>query len=168
MEINLYYLENIKKQFNYYKSLGEKAIDQLDTKQLFYAGNENTNSIAVIVKHLHGNMSSRWTDFLTTDGEKTWRKRDDEFESGQETKETILKMWHNGWDCLFNAINILMPDQLTENVFIRGEKHLVIEAINRQLAHYSYHVGQIVFAAKQMKEGEWVSLSIPKRKNRTF
>ncbi len=165
MEITQNYLESVIKQFHYYKSLGEKAIDQLETKQLFYSGNENTNSIAVIVKHMHGNMLSRWTDFLTTDGEKIWRKRNDEFEQENMEKATVLKMWDEGWDCLFKAINSLNTGQLTEIIFIRGEKHSVIEAINRQLAHYSYHIGQIVFAAKQLIEGEWKSLSIPKRKH---
>ena len=165
MEINQNYLESVIKQFYYYKSLGEKAIDQLEAKQLFYSANENTNSIAVIVKHMHGNMLSRWTDFLTTDGEKTWRKRNDEFEQEIMEKATVLKLWEEGWGCLFKAINSLNTDQLREIIFIRGEKHSVIEAINRQLAHYSYHIGQIVFAAKQLIEGDWKSLSIPKRKD---
>lgn len=157
------YLECVKKQFHYYKSLGEKAMDQLESKQLFYAGGDNTNSIAVIVKHMHGNMLSRWTDFLTMDGEKSWRKRNDEFENDLKDKAAVLTLWEEGWDCLFKAINSLDPGQLSETVFIRDEKHTVLEAINRQLAHYSYHIGQIVFVAKQIKEGAWSSLSIPRQ-----
>ena len=165
MESIKIYLESIKKQFNQYKSLGEKAINQLETEKLFVSQNDNTNSIAVIIKHMHGNMLSRWTDFLSTDGEKTWRKREGEFEQENMEKVMLLKMWENGWACFFSAINSLNAENLAETVFIRGEKLLVMEAINRQLAHYSYHIGQIVFAAKQLKEGEWESLSIPKRKH---
>ena len=158
------YLGSVKKQFLQYKTLGEKAMNQLEPQELFFSQNENTNSIAVIVKHLHGNMISRWTDFLTTDGEKPWRKRDDEFEQESTGKAEIVKMWEEGWSCLFTAINQLQPDQLTETIFIRAESHTVMDAINRQLTHYSYHVGQIVFAAKQLKQQEWDSLSIPKKK----
>jgi hypothetical protein len=158
------YLDSVKKQFLQYKALGEKAMAQLKEEQLFHSINEETNSIAVIVKHMNGNMLSRWTDFLTTDGEKAWRKRDEEFEPDIKGKDELLKIWEEGWDCLFKAINSLDMDQLTEIVFIRGEAHTIMDAINRQLAHYSYHIGQIVFAAKQLKEGQWHSLSIPKRK----
>ena len=164
MDIGNNYLESVKKQFHQYKSLGEKAIQQLETQQLFFSKNEHTNSIAVIVKHMHGNMLSRWTDFLTTDGEKPWRKRDDEFEDAGTDKAEVIKNWEDGWTCFFTAINSLCADQLSETIFIRGEAHTVMGAINRQLAHYSYHVGQIVFAAKQLKEGNWDSLSIAKRK----
>ncbi len=164
MDIENSYLKSVKKQFNQYKLVGEKAINQLEAEQLFVTLNANTNSIAVIVKHLHGNMLSRWTDFLTTDGEKPWRKRDDEFEDDGIEKPPVIRNWEEGWACFFKAINSLTASQLLETVFIRGEAHTVMDAINRQLAHYSYHVGQIVFAAKQLKEGNWDSLSIPKRK----
>lgn len=166
--INNQYLESIKKQFLYYKTLGEKAMDQLDPEQLFIAVNDDTNSIAVIVKHLSGNMLSRWTDFLTTDGEKEWRNRDGEFEETIKTKEELLSVWNKGWDCFFNAIDELTPDQLETIIYIRNEGHTVIEAINRQLAHYPYHVGQIVFYAKMLKKSEWNSLSIPKNKSNNY
>lgn len=169
------FLTSAKKQFLYYKTIGEKAMEQLEPAQLFYAANEDTNSIAVIVKHLHGNMLSRWTDFLTSDGEKEWRKRDEEFEentsamlSATEQKAALLKNWNEGWDCLFNALNGLSPEQLSDIIYIRNEGHTVVEAINRQLAHYPYHVGQIIFYAKMLKKGEWTSLSIPKNKSTDY
>jgi hypothetical protein len=162
------YLESVKKQFLYYKMLGEKAMEQLDPEQLFVSVNEDTNSIAVIVKHLSGNMLSRWTDFLTTDGEKEWRNRDTEFENEIQTKEAVLEIWNKGWNCFLGALDSLQPEQLTEIIYIRNEGHTVIEAINRQLAHYPYHVGQIVFYAKQLKNSEWNSLSIPKNKSNSW
>jgi hypothetical protein len=165
MEINNQYLESIKKQFLYYKTLGEKAIEQLEPEQLFVSLNEDTNSIAAIVKHLSGNMLSRWTDFLTTDGEKEWRDRDGEFENDIQDKTELLKKWNEGWDCFFNAINALQPEQLSDIIYIRNEGHTVTEAINRQLAHYPYHIGQMVFYAKLLKKGNWDSLSIPKNKS---
>jgi hypothetical protein len=162
------YLESAKKQFLYYKMLGEKAMEQLEPEQLFVAVNEDTNSIAVIVKHLSGNMLSRWTDFLTTDGEKESRNRDAEFENNLQTKEAVLEIWNKGWDCFLEALNSLQPEQLSEIIYIRNEGHTVIEAINRQLAHYPYHIGQIVFYAKQLKNSEWNSLSIPKNKSNSY
>lgn len=168
MTLNNSYLESIKKQFLYYKTLGEKAMDQLEPEQLFVAVNDYTNSIATIVKHLSGNMLSRWTDFLTSDGEKEWRNRDSEFEETISTKEELLITWNKGWDCFFNAIDSLTPDQLTTIIYIRNEGHTVIEAINRQLAHYPYHIGQMVFYAKMLKQSEWTSLSIPKNKSNSY
>jgi len=165
MEANSQFLESAKKQFLYYKTLGEKAIDQLEEDQLFISLNEDTNSIAQIVKHLSGNMLSRWTDFLTSDGEKEWRNRDDEFVDTYKSKTELLENWNKGWDCLFNAINPLKPEQLSDIIYIRNEGHSVVEAINRQLAHYPYHIGQIVFYAKLLKITEWESLSIPKNKS---
>ncbi|PWB25746.1 DUF1572 family protein [Flavobacterium sp. HTF] len=162
------YLESVKKQFLYYKMLGEKAIAQLEPEQLFVAVNEDTNSIATIIKHISGNMLSRWTDFLTSDGEKEWRKRDSEFENDLQSKEEVLSVWNKGWDCLENALNELKPEQLSDIIYIRNEGHTVIEAINRQLAHYPYHVGQIVFYAKQLKNSSWDSLSIPKNKSGNY
>ena len=163
-----FYLESAKKQFHYYKTLGEKAMEQLETEQLFISINEDTNSIAIIIKHLSGNMLSRWTDFLTSDGEKKWRNRDSEFEETISTKEELLITWNKGWDCFFNAIDSLTPDQLTTIIYIRNEGHTVIEAINRQLAHYPYHIGQMVFYAKMLKQSEWTSLSIPKNKSNSY
>ncbi|MEO8515760.1 MAG: DUF1572 family protein [Flavobacterium sp.] len=165
MEINNDFLVSIKRLFLYYKTLGEKAMDQLEPEQLFVSVNEDTNSIAVIVQHLSGNMISRWTDFLTSDGEKEWRNRDGEFEDVIKTKEELLKNWNKGWDCLFNTINNLTTDQLSEIIYIRNEGHTVADAINRQLAHYPYHIGQMVFYAKMLKHGDWNSLSIPKNKS---
>lgn len=168
MEINSAYLDSVKKQFLYYKTLGEKAIEQLEPEQLFVAINDDTNSIAVIVKHLSGNMLSRWTDFLTSDGEKEWRNRDGEFVSDFENKTAMMAFWIEGWNCLFNALDSLTPEQLTTIIYIRNEGHTVVEAINRQLAHYPYHVGQIVFYAKMLKKTEWTSLSIPKNKSNSY
>lgn len=168
MEATNSYLESVKKQFLYYKTIGEKAINQLEPEQLFVAINDDTNSIANIVKHLSGNMISRWTDFLTTDGEKEWRNRDGEFESNLTTKDEVLANWDSGWECFFGALNSLQPDQLTQIIYIRNEGHTVIEAINRQLAHYPYHIGQIVFCAKQLKNSDWDSLSIPRNKSNSY
>jgi hypothetical protein len=168
METNAAYLESVKKQFLYYKTLGEKAMEQLAAEQLFVTPNEDTNSIAVIVKHLSGNMLSRWTDFLTTDGEKQWRHRDAEFENDLQSKEAVLITWNTGWNCLFAALNELKPEQLSQIIYIRNEGHTVVEAINRQLAHYSYHVGQIVFYAKILKKSDWDSLSIPRNKSTSY
>lgn len=168
METNKNYLESVKKQFLYYKTIGEKAMAQLEPEQLFVSVNEDTNSIAVIVKHLSGNMLSRWTDFLTSDGEKEWRNRDDEFEATIKTKEELMTLWDKGWNCFFDAVNALTPEQLSQIIYIRNEGHTVMEAINRQLAHYPYHVGQIVFYAKMLKQSDWTSLSIPKNKSNDY
>lgn len=175
MNVSEDFLRSANRQFLYYKSLGEKAIDQLEPEQLFISLNDDTNSIATIVKHLHGNMLSRWTDFLTTDGEKEWRNRDGEFSddastplSVTEKKLEVLKQWNQGWECLFNTLNSLKPEDLDKIIYIRNEGHSVLEAINRQLAHYPYHVGQMVFYAKILKKSEWMSLSIPKNKSNDY
>ncbi|MFV8340841.1 DUF1572 family protein [Flavobacterium sp. XS2P39] len=168
METSVTYLESAKKQFLYYKTLGEKAMEQLESEQFFVATNADTNSIAMIVKHLSGNMISRWTDFLTTDGEKEWRNRDSEFENDLQSEEAVLTAWNNGWNCLFRALNELKPEQLSQIIYIRNEGHTVLEAIIRQLAHYPYHVGQIVFYAKQLKNSDWESLSIPRNKSNSY
>lgn len=168
MEINDSYLNSVKKQFLYYKMLGEKAINQLEPEQLFVMVNEDTNSIATIVKHLSGNMLSRWTDFLTTDGEKEWRHRDAEFENDLKTKAEVMQLWDKGWNCFLKALDGLSADQLSEIIYIRNEGHTVVEAINRQLAHYPYHVGQLVFLAKLLAADKWKSLSIPKNKSQEY
>ena len=160
--INDIFLDSAKTSFLYYKKLGEKAITQLQPQQLFVLPGEESNSIAMIVQHLSGNMISRWTDFLITDGEKEWRKRDEEFEAVLKTKEEVLQCWDAGWTCLFNTLNQLQPHQLMQLIYIRKEPHTVVEAINRQLAHYPYHVGQIIFYAKMLKQKDWENLSIPK------
>jgi hypothetical protein len=156
------YLDSTIKQFEYYKMLGDKTFEQLTEEQLFWQYNKESNSIAVIVKHLWGNMLSRWTDFLTTDGEKEWRNRDAEFENDINSREELLQKWNEGWTCLFNALNSLKEEDLNKIIYIRNQGHTVIEAINRQLAHYPYHIGQIVFSGKMLCNGNWTSLSIPK------
>lgn len=166
MEIN--YLESVKKQMLYYKTIAEKAINQLDESQLFISFNEDTNSISNIIKHMSGNMLSRWTDFLTTDGEKEWRNRDSEFEETISTKQDLLISWEKGWDCFFGALNSIEPKQLSTSIYIRNEGQTVLDAINRQLAHYPYHVGQIVFYAKMLKTSDWESLSIPRNKSNEY
>lgn len=166
--LDVSYLKSIKQQFEYYKILGEKAIEQLEEEQLFIALNEDSNSIATIIKHVSGNMLSRWTDFLSSDGEKEWRNRDAEFENDIRIKSELLLIWNKGWTCLFEAINSLKAEDLSKIIYIRNEGHTVTEAINRQLAHYPYHVGQIVFLAKLLKKTEWNSLSIPKNKSTNY
>jgi hypothetical protein len=162
MEAAQSYLDSSKKQFLYYKTLADKAMLQLEPQQLFYTPNDDTNSIALIVKHMVGNMLSRWTDFLTTDGEKEWRNRDDEFQDPNSDVETMTLEWEKAWNVLFDALNTVNAENLNSVIYIRNEGHTVIEAINRQLAHYPYHVGQIVFYAKMLKQSSWQSLSIPK------
>jgi len=162
------YLESAKKQFAYYKMLGDQTFEQLNDAQLFWQANTESNSIAMIVKHLYGNMLSRWTDFLTTDGEKEWRNRDAEFENDLKDKADLIDRWNKGWECLLNAIDSLNPDDLNKEIYIRNQGHTVTEAINRQLAHYPYHVGQIVFIGKILCNENWRSLSIPKGKSAAF
>jgi hypothetical protein len=156
------YLSSVKNRFSQYKSLGDKTLEQLDEENLFWQYNEESNSIAIIVQHLWGNMLSRWTNFLTEDGEKEWRQRDAEFEKMIKTKEELILKWDAGWDCLFAAIDSLKSDDLDKTIYIRKEPLIVGDAINRQLAHYSYHVGQIVYLGKMQLGERWVSLSIPK------
>jgi len=166
--MSLDYLNSVKKQFVYYKQLGDKTIEQLTEEQLFWQYNPESNSIATIVKHFWGNMLSRWTNFLTTDGEKGWRNRDAEFENDLTTKDEVLQKWNEGWTCFFDALNSLSDDDLSRTIYIRNMGHTVIEAINRQLAHYPYHIGQMVFIGKMMCNQNWVSLSIPKGKSETY
>ena len=162
------YLADVKKQFNQCKSLGEKAIAQIPEEFLNWQYNPETNSIAIIVKHLSGNMLSRFTDFFISDGEKKWRNRDSEFENEILTKQALLSRWNDGWDCLFKVLNELTPGQLSKIVLIRNEEHTVMEAIQRQVAHYSYHIGQIIFLGKMICNEDWKSLSIPKNKSAAF
>ena len=156
------YLDSAIKQFEYYKLLGEQAIEQVPEEALSWQYNSESNSIAIIVNHLRGNMLSRWTDFLHTDGEKAWRNRDLEFENTTDQREGLQKKWKEGWDCLLTALHALTAADLTRIIYIRNQGHTVTEAINRQLAHYAYHVGQIVFIAKMVADDKWKSLSIPK------
>ena len=159
------YLKSMNRQFLFYKSLGEKAMAQIPDEKLFWQLNEESNSIATIVKHLSGNMISRWTDFFTSDGEKEWRNRDGEFVSDLKTREEVIALWDKGWDRLFKTLDEIRPDDLEKIIYIRNEGHTVMEAINRQLAHYPYHVGQIVYVAKMIKSSDWESLSIPRNKS---
>ncbi len=160
--INQGYINSVQKLFRYYESLGRKAIDQLEDAQMNQSIDSGSNSIFIIVKHIHGNMLSRWTNFLTEDGEKTWRNREGEFEGRLETKAEVLALWEAGWDCFFNAVDPLEGADMSKIIYIRNEGHTVQEAINRQLGHYAYHVGQIVYLAKQLRGEAFASLSIPK------
>jgi hypothetical protein len=160
-------LNSIIKLFGYYKLLGEKTFDQLTDEQLFWRYNEESNSIGTIVKHMAGNMISRFTDFLISDGEKEWRNRDSEFENDIATRKDLLQKWNAGWKILLDALSSLKAEDLEKTVYIRQEAHSVPEAIQRQLAHCSYHVGQIVFIGK-MCAANWVSLSIPKGNSSQF
>jgi len=162
------YLDDSISLFVYYKRLAERAMAQVSDEQLFTPIDTEANSIAIIVKHMAGNMRSRWTDFLSTDGEKPDRNRDSEFEDPPATRAAVLASWEAGWSCLFSALHALTDDDLTRTVAIRGEPHSVMQAINRQLAHYPHHVGQIVLLAKHFAGGKWQSLSIPRRASADF
>ncbi|MEQ8928103.1 MAG: DUF1572 family protein [Fulvivirga sp.] len=166
--MELEYINSIKKQFEYYKSVGEKTFDQLEESDFFWQYNEQSNSIAITVNHLWGNMLSRWTDFLTSDGEKEWRNRDLEFESVIKSKEELLEKWNEGWQCLFNALESINANNFNTKVYIRNQEHSIIEAVNRQFAHYSYHIGQIVYIGRMIKGDDWKSLTIPKGKSKDF
>jgi hypothetical protein len=148
--------------------LGEKAMAQLPDEALFWRYNEESNSIAVIVNHITGNMLSRFTDFLTTDGEKPWRDRDKEFEAKVLGRDELMHYWNDGWDCLLKTLRSLQEEHLEEIIYIRNDGHTVVEAINRQLAHYSYHIGQIVYIAKMAVNENWESLSIPRNKSNDY
>ena len=161
------YLDSSIKQFLYYKLLAEKTIDQLEEKALFLKPNEASNSIAIIMNHLCGNILSRWSDFLTSDGEKEWRKRDEEFEDQNYDKAQLLKYWNDAWKVLFETLESLKEEDLDKIIYIRNMGHTVVEAINRQLCHYSYHIGQIVFIGK-MYSTDWKSLSIEKGNSKTY
>jgi hypothetical protein len=157
----LYLLESIK-SFRELKSNCEKAMEQIGENDFHFQPDPESNSVAIIVKHLSGNMISRFTDFLTTDGEKANRNRDGEFEDNIKTREEIMLIWNKGWDCLFNTLSTLKGDDLEKTVYIRQEAHTVLRAINRQLTHYAYHAGQIVYLCKHIKSTEFKSLSIPR------
>lgn len=163
------YLDSALFRFRGTKSLGDKALAQLDDADLTWIPDEESNSIAVIIQHLHGNMMSRWTDFLTSDGDKPWRDRDGEFvEPNQFDRDALLKKWENGWACLLEAIKSLKPDDLIRDVVIRGEKMNALDAINRQIAHTAYHVGQIVYLARMRKGNEWQTLSIARGQSKNY
>ncbi len=162
------FLESSIKLFRYYKGLGEKAINQLSDEQVLQKPNEASNSIALIVHHLSGNMLSRFTDFLTTDGEKPWRNREIEFDEAYPDKAAMMKSWEAGWACVFSSLELLKAGDLSRIVYIRNEGQTVLEAIQRQLAHYASHTGQIIYQAKILKSEEFRSLSIPKGGSAAF
>jgi len=162
------YLVTVIRRVKYYKDLGEKALDQLDEKDLHFRPNEESNSIAIIVQHMTGNMLSRFTNFLTEDGEKEWRQRDDEFELHHYSKQQVIELWEKGWKCFLDTLDSLTEDDLLKTIYIRKESLTVIDAINRQLAHYPHHIGQILFIGKMIKGEKWKSLSIPKGNSQQY
>ena len=168
MSPNATFLESSTALLKFYKNLGEKTMDQVPEEGLFWKYNEDSNSIASIVKHMSGNMFSRWTDFLNSDGEKEWRERDAEFENDLKSRKEIMVKWEAGWQLLFETIGDLSEKDIEKTVYIRAEPHSVMDAINRQLAHYACHVGQIIYLGKMLSEGNWQSLSIPKGKSNLF
>ncbi len=162
------YLNSVRKQFEYYKILAEKTFAQLSEQELLWQYNAESNSIAAIVNHLWGNMKSRWTDFLTSDGEKEWRNRELEFEPVISSRAELLEKWEDGWDCLFSALSSINQDNFGSEIFIRNQSHAVSEALNRQMMHYAYHIGQVVYIGRMAKAQNWQSLSIPKGKSKDF
>jgi hypothetical protein len=167
-EFSTSYLRDSLSLFRYYKKLTERAMEQVTDEQLFAVLDGEMNCIAIIVKHLVGNMRSRWTDFLVSDGEKPDRKRDTEFEAPPATRAELMKMWEQGWDYVFNALEPLSDADIERTVPIRGEAHSVMQAINRQIAHYTYHCGQIVFLAKHLQAKQWKALTVPRGKSEDF
>jgi uncharacterized protein DUF1572 len=162
------YLEDSLSLFRYYKKLAERAMEQVSDEQLLAVLDPEMNSVAQIVKHMAGNMRSRWTDFLTSDGEKPNRNRDAEFMEPPSTREEMMGVWESGWNCLFSALEPLCEQDITRTVAIRGEAHSVMQAVNRQIAHYAYHCGQIVFLAKHLQYARWKSLSVPRGQSDNF
>jgi hypothetical protein len=162
------FLQSAIKRLNYYKGLADKTFAQLSEQDFHFAPSEESNTIAIIIQHMHGNMLSRWTDFLTSDGEKAWRKRDAEFEDQNLPKEKLIALWQEGWTLFLNTLQCLSVTDLEKTIYIRTEPLSVFDAINRQLAHYPYHVGQIIYIAKMMKNKEWQNLSVPKGKSAEY
>ena len=161
------YLVSSKKQFHYYKSLADKAIAQVEDDQLFFEPDSKSNSIAVIIQHIYGNMLSRWTDFLTTDGEKDFRNRDQEFEAHIDNRELLLENWEKAWQVLFDALNSVNKENFDTIIYIRNMGHTITEAVNRQMTHYAYHVGQIVYLSRLYSKN-WESLSVAKGKSQEY
>jgi len=168
-DLAAHYLEEARRQFRGHKRMAEGAMVQLRDEDFFVTLDPEANSVAILVKHLAGNMRSRFTDFLTSDGEKPDRFRDREFELSPATSRgDVMKWWEEGWDCVFAAIDALKPEDVMRTVTVRGEPHTVLQAINRQIAHYAQHTGQIVFLAKHLRSNEWKTLSIPRGKSEEF
>ena len=168
MSLGKEYLSTVIKRLKYYKELGEKTFEQLEEKDLHYLPTSESNSIDVIVQHLAGNMLSRFTNFLTEDGEKDWRNRDDEFEVHNYSKQQLIDLWNKGWKCFLNVLESLKEDDLMKTITIRKEQLSVTDAIIRQLAHYPYHIGQIVYVGRLIKNENWKNLSIPKGNSQAF
>lgn len=168
MNIGTEFLQSAVKRLTYYKELGDKTFAQLSETDLHFQPNEASNSIAIIIQHMAGNMLSRWTGFLTSDGEKEWRQRDAEFEEQHMSKEQLIAFWEKGWACCLDAISSLSETDLNKTIYIRSEGLNVVDAINRQLAHYPYHVGQIVYIGRMIKNEHWQNLSIPKGNSEQF
>lgn len=164
MGIGEEYIEVVYQQFKAIKNQGDRTLQQLTNKEFNWTPNKSSNSIATIIKHMNGNMISRWTDFLTTDGEKAFRQRDEEFMNDILSDKELFALWEKGWETLFSAIQQLAPSDLLKEITIRGEPQSVIQAIERQVAHYGSHVGQIIYIAKQVKDQEWKTISIPRKK----
>src|SRR5467141_4422243 len=164
------YIKDSIDLFRYYKNLAERAMAQCPDAALFTTLDAESNSIAIVVKHMAGNMRSRWTDFLTSDGERPDRNRDSEFEAPPTTRAELIEMWEHGWKLLFGALEPLSDADLTRTITIRAEPHSVMQAINRQIAHYSYHIGQILFLAKHFaaQSGQWTAVTIPRKKSGEF
>lgn len=162
------FLKDCIKRFLYYKELGDKTLEQISEEELHWMPSSESNSIALIIQHMHGNMKSRWTNFLTEDGEKPWRNRDQEFEQPIWTKEAALDIWNQGWTCLLDTLASLQTEDLQKTIYIRTEPLLVYDAILRQLAHYPYHVGQIVYIGRMIRNEQWKNLSIPKGNSQAF
>ncbi len=168
MSLETIFLESAIKRLAYYKQLGDKTFAQLSDADFNYKPNEESNSMAIIIKHIAGNMLSRWTNFLTSDGEKEWRNRDTEFEEQPLSKQNLIDLWERGWQCLFDALQALTPTDLLKTIYIRSEGLTVVDAINRQLAHYPYHVGQIIYLGKLITNTQWKNLSIAKGHSAQF
>ena len=162
------YQTDAVQSFRNYKKMAERAVEQVSDEEFFALIDAESNSIALIVKHVAGNLSSRWTDFLTTDGEKDFRNRDTEFEMIDDTRESLMILWKSGWQTLFDNIEPLNVDDFSLTVTIRGQRHTIVEALNRQMTHYAYHIGQIVLLAKHFKSADWNTLSVPKNKSAEF
>jgi Protein of unknown function (DUF1572) len=167
-DIATHYLEEARRQMKGHKRMGENAMAQLKDEEFFVTLDPEANSVAILVKHLAGNMRSRFTDFLTTDGEKPDRFRDREFEVTSATRVDVMKWWEDGWGIVLGTLDGLKPEDMMRTVTIRGESHTVLQAINRQIAHYAQHTGQIVFLAKHLRSSEWKTLSIPRGKSEEF
>jgi hypothetical protein len=168
LELTTSYPKDSLTLFHYYKKLAERAMEQVTDEQLYAVLDDEMNSIAIIVKHMAGNMRSRWTDFLISDGEKADRNRDSEFEKPAPSRADLMSLWETGWNCVFTALEPLSDSDMDRTVTIRGEAHSVMQAVNRQIAHYAYHCGQIVFLAKHLQAKQWKSLSVPRGKSEVF